>query len=111
MRRVGREEGKRIASLVLVVVVATFSLPFAASAVGRTADGDHTSYAHIRRLQVEARPVAARRPLTERAASLPTVALVVAALVVVGLLVLADAARPAPTPGLLPVQRGPPSSR
>jgi hypothetical protein len=111
MRRVGREDVRRIASLVLVVVIATLSLPFAASAVGRAADGDPTGHAHIRRLQVGARPVAARRPLTERAASLPTAALVVAALAVLGLLVLADAARPAPTPGLLPVQRGPPSSR
>ena len=45
MRRVGREDVKRIASLVLVVVVATFSLPFAASAVWQSVKKNPVTFA------------------------------------------------------------------
>ena len=111
MRSAGRENVKRIASLVLVAVIATFSLPLAASAVRGAGDGTPAQRAHIRRLHLEARPVTNRRPLTQREISLPSVWLLVAALTVLGLLLLATPDRPAWSPGLLPVQRGPPTSR
>jgi 4-hydroxybenzoate polyprenyltransferase len=111
MRSVGREDVKRIASLVLVAVIATFSLPLVASALGGAVDGTPSGRTHIRGFQVEARPVANRRPLTQREGSLSTASLLVAALTLLGLLVLAAPTRPAGLLGLLPVQRGPPSSR
>ena len=111
MRRASREDVRRIASLVLVAVIATFSLPLAASAVSSAADGGPASRAHIRRLHVEARPVANRRPLTQREVHLPASSLLVAALTVLGLLLLAALTRPAWSLELPPVSRGPPSSR
>ena len=111
MRRAGREDWKRIASLVLVAVVATFSLPLGASAVTRTVDATPAQRSHIRRLHVEARPVATRRSFSERLVTLPSAPFLVAALMVVGLLLLARPTRLAWSPGRLPVQRGPPSSR
>src|SRR6478735_9203861 len=111
MRRAGREEWKRIASLVLVAVIATFSLPLGASAVTQAVDATPAQRAHIRRLHVEARPVATRRPQFPRQSSLPPAPFLVAVLVVVGLLLLARPTDLAQQPGLLPVQRGPPSLR
>jgi hypothetical protein len=112
MRSIGREEVvKRLASLVLVAVFATLSLPLAASAVGRAGDGSPTERTHVRRLHVEARPVANRRTLTQREAGLPSAPLVAAALTILGLLLVAAPTRPSGTLDLLPVQRGPPSSR
>lgn len=111
MRRAGREEWKRIASLVLVAVIATFSLPLGASAVTRAVDATPAQRAHLKRLHVEARPVVSRRTLAQRELTVPTASFLVAALTVIGLLLLARPTRLAWTPGLLPVQRGPPSSR
>ncbi|HWJ63787.1 MAG TPA: hypothetical protein VNS19_17565 [Acidimicrobiales bacterium] len=113
MRRVGREEWKRIASLVLVAVIATFSLPLGVSAFAtQPVDATPAQRAHFKRLHVEARPVATnRRSMVQRDVALPSSSFLVAALAVVGLLVLARSVRPPWTPALLAVQRGPPSSR
>lgn len=112
MRRAGKEEWKRIASLVLVAVIATFALPLGASAVTQRVDATPAQRAHIKRLHVEARPVTNdRRSLVERDAALPAAPFLIAALAVIGLLALASSARPVGTAALLPVSRGPPSLR
>ena len=46
MRSAGRENVKRIASLVLVAVIATFSLPLAATAVRGAGDALRTAGPH-----------------------------------------------------------------
>jgi hypothetical protein len=113
MRRAGREEWRRVASLVLVAVIATFSLPLGASTLTRAADTPPARRAHVKHLHVEARPVTTnRRPVVERPATLPTTTLVVAAaLTVIGLLAWARARRSSWEPALLPGQRAPPSLR
>ncbi|HWJ96910.1 MAG TPA: hypothetical protein VNQ33_02055 [Acidimicrobiales bacterium] len=112
MRRAGREERKRIASLVLVAVIATFSLPFGASAVTQAVDATPAQRAHVKRLHVEARPVtASRRPIVGRDATLPPTSILVAALTIVGLLAGTRFLHLVWMPGLIPVQRGPPSLR
>jgi len=112
MRRAGSEEWKRIASLVLVAVIATFSLPLGASAVTHAVDATPAQRAHIKRLHVDARPVAAsRRPIIQRDATLPSSSLLLAALAIVGLVAVTRTRRFVATPALLPVQRGPPSLR
>lgn len=112
MRRAGREEWKRIASVVLVALIATLSLPLGASAVAQAAGGRPASGSHIKRLHVEARPVStSRRPLVGRDATLPSTSLLVAALVVIGLLAASGPTQRSWALTLLPVQRGPPSLR
>ncbi|MCU1371592.1 MAG: hypothetical protein JWO77_2786 [Ilumatobacteraceae bacterium] len=109
MHSTGREEWKRIASLVLVAVIATFSLPVGASALTHSVDATPAQRAQVKRLTVEARPVASRRTLTQRETILSAGPYLVAALTLVGILLVVRTLRPGWTPGLLPVQRGPPS--
>lgn len=109
MRSTGREEWKRIASLVLVALIATFSLPVGASALTHTVDATPAQRAQVKRLTVEARPVASRRTFTQREITFSTGSYLVAALTLVGVLLIVRTLRPGSLPGLLPVQRGPPS--
>jgi hypothetical protein len=113
MRRAGREDWKRIASLALVALIATFSLPLGASATHSIGPEAHrpAERVQVQRLQLEARPVAVRRPFFEQLATLPLAPFVLAALVVVAIVVLSGATRLAWSPGLAPVSRGPPSLR
>jgi hypothetical protein len=110
MRSTGREEWKRIASLVLVAVIATFSLPVGVSALTQTVDATPAQRAQVKKLTVEARPVANRRPLIQREITVPAGSFLIAALTLVGVLLVVCAPRPGWVPGRIPVSRGPPSS-
>ncbi len=112
MRRAGKEQWTRIASLVLVAVVAALSLPLGASASTPRLDTAPATRIHDRQPHVEARPApASRRPIVSREAAQRAAAIVVAALALLGLLRLVDPRRLALSPVLLAVQRGPPSLR
>ena len=117
-RWIGREGWRRVASYVLVAVIASCSLPSgvldaAASAVSgsqRSVSERPIKRPQIRRIHTEVRTIATRRPWSERDVHLPAGAWLVPALTLLGFILLRAAGRPAWSPALLPVQRGPPSS-
>ena len=122
-RWVGRDVRWKVASFVLVVLFATLSLPLGVvdpvvpGVSGTTATGTapHGSQspakqAQLRRIRSELHAVAVRRPWSERQSHLPAGAWTVLALVLLGLVLVSAADRPMWSPGLVPVQRGPPSS-
>ena len=117
-RWVGREDWRRVAGYVLVALIASFSLPLGMlDAPASTVSSPQGSISErpikrpqIRRIHTEVRTIAARRPGSERDVHLPAGAWLVPTLTLLGFILLSAAGRPAWSPGLLPVQRGPPSS-
>jgi len=117
-RWVGREDWRRVAGYVLVAVIASFSLPLGVlDAAASTVSSPQGSISErpvkrpqIRRFHTEVRTIATRRPWSDRDVHLPAGAWLVPALILLGFILLSAASRPVWSPGLLPVQRGPPSS-
>jgi hypothetical protein len=117
-RWIGREGWRRVASYVLVAVIASFSLSSGVlDAAASTVSGSQRSISErpvkrpqIRRIHTEVRTLAARRPWSEQDVHLPAGAWLVPALTLLGFILLRATDRPAWSPGPLPVQRGPPSS-
>ncbi|WP_426574399.1 hypothetical protein [Aquihabitans sp. McL0605] len=112
-RRDGRENWWRPAGLVLVAIVAAFSLP--SGVLGPSSSGVHRAeQAQLQRAHPDAStiaPRASRRPWSGLEVHLPAAALLVAVLSLLGLVVLGPAGRPTWSPALVPVSRGPPSLR
>src|SRR5829696_2444539 len=90
----GREDWLRAAGLVLVAVVASFSL--SSGVLDVTASSVHPAKREsLQRAQAQVHPVLTRRPWSERQVHLPSSAVLLAALALLGLVVLGLAGRPA----------------
>jgi len=105
----GRENLWRVAGLVLVTIVAAFSL--SSSVLDASASSLHpVKRDQIHRAQADVHAVATRRTWSDRQVHLPSSTMLLAALAFLGLVVVGAAGRPMRSVALLPVSRGPPSS-
>lgn len=99
-----------VVRLLLGAVVAVFCL-VAAPVPTRSAATSPAPQDHLERRSIEAVPILNRRPAVPWEIAVPAAPVLIVAFALVGLLAVVSLTRTAWAPGLLPVQRGPPSSR